>query len=89
MFSASSTITVYLGIGKQADVLALIEKTQAKLSKLTDLAARQQKLMAAEGWADKVSAAVKHAEEEKLSQAEAQMRSLASSIEQFRRLVLR
>lgn len=88
VFPVSSSITVYLDVGTQADVSALIEKTQAKLTKLTDLADRQRKLMTTEGWADKVSTAVKHAEEEKLSQADAQMRSLVSSIEQFRRLEL-
>lgn len=88
VFPVSSAITVYLDVGTQADVSALIEKTQAKLTKLTDLADRQRKLMMTEGWADKVSTAVKHAEEEKLSQADAQMRSLVSSIEQFRRLEL-
>lgn len=88
IFPVSSAITVYLDVGTRADVSALIEKTQAKLTKLTDLADRQRKLMTTEGWADKVSTAVKHAEEEKLSQADAQMRSLVSSIEQFRRLEL-
>lgn len=88
VFPVSSAITVYLDVGTQADVSALIEKTQAKLTKLTELADRQRKLVTTEGWADKVSTAVKHAEEEKLSQADAQMRSLASSIEQFRRLEL-
>lgn len=88
VFPVSSAVTVYLDVGTQADVSALIEKTQAKLTKLADTADRQRKLMAAEGWAEKVSAAVKHADEERLSQADAQMRSLASSIEQFRRLEL-
>lgn len=89
VFTVSSAITVYLDVGTTADISALIEKTQARLNKFSDLANRQRKLMAAEGWADKVSTAVKHAEEERLSQADAQMRSLASSIEQFRRLELR
>lgn len=86
VFPVSPMVTVYLDVGTNAEVSNLIEKTQARLTKLTDLVNRQHKLMAAEGWADKVSTAVKHSEEEKLSQADAQMRSLASSIEQFRRL---
>ncbi|KAI7779634.1 hypothetical protein LA080_000658 [Diaporthe eres] len=53
VFPVSSAITVYLDVGTQADVSALIEKTQAKLTKLTDLADRQRKLMTTEGWADK------------------------------------
>lgn len=88
VFPVSSAITVYLDVGTQVDVSALIEKTQAKLTKLAELAERQRKLMAIEGWADKVSTAVKHADEEKLSEADAQVKSLASSIEQFRRLKL-
>lgn len=86
VFPVSPAVTVHLDVGTDADVSDLIEKTQAKLTKLVDLVNRQRKLMAAEGWADKVSTAVKNSEEEKLSQADAQMRSLVSSIEQFRRL---
>lgn len=86
VFPVSLAVTVYLDIGTNTDVSDLIQKTQARLTKLADLVNRQRKLMAAEGWADKVSTAVKHSEEEKLSQADAQMRSLVSSIEQFRRL---
>lgn len=86
VFPVSLMITVYLDVGTNAEVSDLIEKTQARLTKLADLVNRQRNLMATEGWADKVSTAVKHSEEEKLSQADAQMRSLTSSIEQFRRL---
>lgn len=86
VFPVSPAATVYLGVGTNTDVSDLIEKTQAKLIKLADSMNRQRKLMAAEGWAGKVSTAVKHAEEEKLSQTDAQMRSLVSSIEQFRQL---
>lgn len=88
VFPVSSTINVHLEVGSHNDVSALIDKTQAKLTKLTESAAKQRRLMAAEGWGEKASAAVKSAEEEKSVEVEAQMQSLLSSIEQFRRLKL-
>ena len=88
VFPVSSNTTVYVDVGSHVDVASLIEKTESKLAKATDSAARQRKLMGAEGWGDKVSDAVKDAEEEKLSVFEAQMKSLASSVEQFKRLTL-
>lgn len=87
VFPVSSAITVYLNLGRQVNVSALIEKTQAKLDKLAELSTeRQRKLMAVDGWVDKVSIAVSHAEEEKLTEVDSQMRSSPSSIEQFHRL---
>ena len=77
-----------MDVGSHVDVSSLIEKTQTKLVKATDLATRQRKLMGTEGWGDKVSDAVRDAEEERMSLLEAQMSSLASSIEQFKRLEL-
>lgn len=44
--------------------------------------------MSAEGWGDKVSDALKEAEVEKLTLLDAQVGSLTSSIEQFKRLKL-
>lgn len=88
VFPITSTINVYLDVGSHADVSALIEKTQAKLTKLTESAAKQRRLMSAEGWEEKASAAVKSTEEEKLVEIEAQMQSLLSSLGQFRRLKL-
>lgn len=49
VLTVSSAVTIYLDVGTTADVSALIEKTQAKLNKLSDLANKQRKLMAAEG----------------------------------------
>lgn len=88
VFPISSTINVYLDVGSHAEASALIEKTQGKLIKLTESAAKQRRLMMAEGWEEKASAAVKSAEEEKLVEVEAQMQSLLSSLGQFRRLKL-
>ena len=88
VFQVSTNTTVYLDVGSQVDASSLVEKTESKLVKITDAAARQRKLMGAEGWSDKVSDAVKDAEEEKLSVLDAQVKSLASSIEQFKRLTL-
>lgn len=88
VFPISSTINVYLDVGTLTDASALIEKTQTKLTKLTESAAKQQRLMAAEGWEEKASAAVKSAEEERLVEVEAQVPSLLSSLGQFRRLKL-
>lgn len=88
VYPISSSTTVYLDVGSHTDIALLIEKTTAKLAKLSDFVARQRKFMTAEGWSDKVSAATKDAEVEKLSAAEAQMMSLKSSIEQFKRLNL-
>lgn len=50
VFPISSTLNVHLDVGSHADVSALIEKTQAKLTKLTESAAKQRRLMSAEGW---------------------------------------
>jgi valyl-tRNA synthetase len=86
VYPVSSVTTVYVDVGSHVDVSSLLGKTEAKLAKANEAADRQRKTMAMEGWADKVSEAIKDAEEEKLVVIEAQMKSLASSIEQFKRL---
>lgn len=77
-----------MDVGSHVDVASLLSKTETKLAKTTDAAARQRKLMSAEGWGDKVSDALKEAEVEKLTLLDAQVGSLTSSIEQFKRLKL-
>lgn len=88
VYPVSAIVTVYLEVGKQVDVSALMEKTEARLTKLKEMVERQLKVHAVDGWAEKVSTAVRTAEQERLSEAGAQIRSLTSSMEQFRRLEL-
>lgn len=88
VFPVTSNTTAYIDVGSHVDVSSLLDKTETKLAKATDAAARQKKLMGAEGWSDKVSDALKEAEVEKLAVFEAQIGSLTSSIEQFKRLKL-
>jgi hypothetical protein len=69
-------------------VSALIAKTSAKLEKMTESLEKQRKLVAGSDWAEKVSEAIRDQELSRIAESEAQAQSLASSIDQFKKLTL-
>lgn len=86
VFAVSSSTTVYVEVSTHVEISSLVDHTQAKLLKATEAATRQRKLIEEETWSSQVSDAVKEMEQQKLSVAEAQVKSLSSSIEQFKKL---
>ena len=84
VYPVTATMTAYVDVASHGlDASELLAKTRVKLGKTADSVEKLRKAMAVEGWADKVSDAVREAEGEKLAEAEAQMSSLKESIAQF------
>ncbi|KAI5918804.1 tRNA synthetases class I-domain-containing protein [Camillea tinctor] len=87
VYTISPTVNVFLDVAEQVNK-AMVAKTSERLAKARDLVAKQRKLIEDKAWAEKASEAVRDLELAKLTAAEAQVGSLALSIEQFEKLNL-
>jgi len=88
IFVVSSSLTVLLDVSDRiSDRDDEIQKLELKAKKSRDDVAKQEELMARDGF-DKVSDAVRAAEENKLEDARTVVRNIERTIEQFRKLEL-
>ncbi len=88
VFTASSTITVFLDVAETVDA-TLIAKTKEKLAKAADTAAKQRKLVEGPDWLERSSEAIREQEYAKLAAAEAATKNLEETVAQFEKLTLK
>lgn len=86
--AVSSSAAVFLEVAGRVDIAAEIQKAQQKLHKAAEGAAKQRKILDAEGFADKVSYQVLETEKTKLRDLMAEQRNYEQSIAQFEQLKL-
>jgi valyl-tRNA synthetase len=88
IFVVSSSLTVFLDVSDRiSNRDDEIQKLELKVKKSQDVVAKQEKLMAQDGF-DKVSDVVRVAEERRLEDARTAVRNIERTIEQFRKLEL-
>lgn len=85
--TVSAEAAVYLRVSKEV-ALEQEEKAKANLDKARDVVRRQQGIINAPGWRDKVKAEVQEAEEKKLRDAESEASRCEEQIREFEKLRL-
>ena len=86
--AVSSIATVFLLVKGRVDIDAEIVKAKAKMDRAGDLVARQKKILDDEGYRAKVSEELQEVERRKLRDAEAELREMEASVQQFEALKL-
>ncbi|KAI9662360.1 MAG: valine--tRNA ligase [Bathelium mastoideum] len=88
VFAVSASAAVFLEVKGRVNIDTEITKAQTKMKKAADGATKQRKILDASDFTDRVSEAVKAAEQQKLEDLLVEQRNYERSIEQFERLKL-
>lgn len=88
VFAVSSSAAVFLEVKGRVDIDAEITKAQQKLSKASESAKKQRKVLDGQGFAEKVSHSVLETEKGKLKDLVAEQKNYEESIAQFEQLKL-
>ena len=86
--AVSSAATVFLVVKGRVDIDNEIEKAQKKLEKAAEAVKKQKKILSDEAYKTKVSKELQEVEQRKLEDAEAEVREMEISMQQFQALKL-
>jgi valyl-tRNA synthetase len=84
----STSAAVFLHVKGRVDLDAEISKAQKKLDKTRGNMQKQSKMLKDAGYQEKVSAAVRETDEQKLVELEKEVQSFEETIKQFEQLKL-
>ena len=87
-YTVSVAVTVFLRITGRVDIDKEIERARAKMLRAAETVKKQKGILADEGFKAKVSAELQEAERKKLEDAEAEVRDMEASMQQFEGLKL-
>lgn len=87
-YPVSTSAAVFLHVKGRVDLDAEINKAQKKLEKSKMQKQKQEKILRDPGYKEKVSAAVREQDEQRLADAEQEMLSFEETIKQFEQLKL-
>ena len=87
-YPVSTSVAVFLHVKGRVDMDAEITKAQKKLDKAKQNIQRQEKILLDPGYKEKVSAAVREADDQRLADAKQEAYSFEQTIKQFEQLKL-
>ena len=86
--AVSASATVFLLVKGRVDIDQEIEKARKKLERASETVKKQKGILSDEGYRSKVSEELQEVERKKLKDAEAEVREMETSMQQFERLKL-
>lgn len=87
-YPVSTSVAVFLHVKGRVDLEAEIAKAQKKLEKSKMNVQKQEKILLDAGYKEKVSAAVRQQDEQRLADAQQEVVSFEETIKQFEQLKL-